>query len=136
EGRLQQDAYARRGQECAGGERRLGAGGYRVEGAAGEGHSRLRWRDVRERIDRARSDRRFQHPCEPGRDRARDADFQGPQGAALDRFDGVSQWGCDLYVSAGEIRRYGRSMLRPYYTIAIRIAPSLQANHGRMSSPC
>src|SRR2546422_8073820 len=41
---------------------------------------------------------------QPGRDRARNADFQRPEGAALDRFDGVSQWGRDQYVSAGEKR--------------------------------
>jgi len=45
----------------------------------------------------------FNHLREPGRDRARDADFQGPQGAALDRFDGVSERRGDQYVSAGEL---------------------------------
>src|SRR5690349_1100848 len=62
------------------------AGGEPPEGSARQGHRGLRWRDVRERLDRARPDRRAQHLREPGRDRARDADLQGPKGAASDRF--------------------------------------------------
>src|SRR6266550_9227898 len=100
---VQQDAYPRRGQECACGDRRSGSGNQAAEGSARQGHRRV-WRsDVCERVDRPRPDRRIQHLREPGRDRARDADFQGPQGAALDRFDGVSERRGDQYVSAGEL---------------------------------
>src|SRR5436189_47566 len=66
-------------------------------------HRLERYHPAGQKVDRPRPDRRIQHLREPGRDRARDADFQGPQGAALDRFDGVSERRGDQYVSAGEL---------------------------------
>src|SRR2546427_703338 len=71
--------------------------------AGPEGQRRVWWSDIRERIDRARSDRRAQHLRDPGGDRARNADLQGPQGAAADRFDRLSQRHRGEYVPAGEI---------------------------------